>query len=105
MVDVMILIWLSSQMRRKERIRSQGSKAGHICPQRTPTSVSLKFCEDTFALRGLTDRDGQSNGMNDYFDPTQPCFLRPNSVLNCCQLAVSLVIDYNTAPLNLVGAV
>jgi hypothetical protein len=31
----------------------------------------LKFCEDTFGIAPLTDRDAASNGMSDCMDLTQ----------------------------------
>jgi phospholipase C len=47
------------------------AKPGHISSQENSHVSILKFCEDTFGLPPLTDRDGQSNGMSDCFDLTQ----------------------------------
>ena len=47
------------------------AKAGHVSSQENSHVSILKFCEDTFGLGSLTDRDGQSNGMSDCFDLTQ----------------------------------
>src|SRR5205807_3392639 len=40
------------------------AKAGHISSQENSHVSLLRFCEDTFDLAPLTDRDGQSNGMS-----------------------------------------
>jgi phospholipase C len=52
-------------------VLSPYAKPRHICSQENSHVSILKFCEDTFGLQPLTDRDGQSNGMSDCFDLTQ----------------------------------
>jgi phospholipase C len=52
-------------------VLSPYAKAGHICSQENSHVSILKFCEDTFGLGALTERDRQSNGMVDCFDLTQ----------------------------------
>jgi phospholipase C len=47
------------------------AKAGHVSSQENSHVSLLRFCEDTFGLAALTDRDAQSNGMSDCFDLTQ----------------------------------
>lgn len=47
------------------------AKRGHVCSQ-TNSHVSLvKFCQTTFGLPSLNERDGGSNGMTDCFDFAQ----------------------------------
>ena len=52
-------------------VLSPYAKPRHICSQENSHVSILKFCEDTFGLHPLTDRDRQSNGMSDCFDLTQ----------------------------------
>jgi phospholipase C len=47
------------------------AKAGHISSQENSHVSLVRFCEDTFGLEPLTDRDAQSNGMSDCFDINQ----------------------------------
>jgi len=47
------------------------AKAGHVSSEENSHVSLLKFCERTFGLDALTDRDAQSNGMADCFDLTQ----------------------------------
>jgi hypothetical protein len=47
------------------------AKPGHLSKQLN-SHVSLpKFCETTFGLDPLTDRDGSANGMSDCIDLSQ----------------------------------
>jgi phospholipase C len=55
------------------------AKRGHISHQENSHVSLLKFCEDTFGLAPLTDRDGASNGMSDCLDITQPPLPAPNT--------------------------
>jgi phospholipase C len=52
-------------------VLSPYAKPGHICSQENSHVSLLKFCETTFGLSALTNRDDQSNGMSDCFDFTQ----------------------------------
>jgi len=48
------------------------AKPGHISSQLNSHVSLLKFCQATFGLDPLTDRDASSNGMTDCIDLTQP---------------------------------
>jgi phospholipase C len=47
------------------------AKPGHISSQENSHVSILKFCEDTFGLDPLTDRDAQSAGLSDCFNLNQ----------------------------------
>ena len=47
------------------------AKAGHISKQLNSHVSLLKFCETTFGLDPLTDRDASANGMSDCLDLSQ----------------------------------
>jgi phospholipase C len=47
------------------------AKPGHLSHQENSHVSLLKFCEDTFGIAPLTDRDAASNGMSDCMDLTQ----------------------------------
>jgi phospholipase C len=52
-------------------VLSPYAKPGYVCSQDNSHVSLLKFCETTFGLDALTDRDAQSNGMSDCFDFAQ----------------------------------
>lgn len=52
-------------------VLSPYAKRGHISHQLNSHVSLLKFCETTFGLQPLTDRDKSSNGMTDCFDFAQ----------------------------------
>jgi len=47
------------------------AKRGHVSHQENSHVSLLKFCEDTFGLAALNDRDRSSNAMSDCFDFSQ----------------------------------
>ncbi len=48
------------------------ARRGHVSHQVNSHVSLVKFCESTFGLPALSQRDGQSNGMMDCFDFSQP---------------------------------
>ena len=52
-------------------VLSPYAKRNHVSHQLNSHVSLLKFCEDTFGLEPLTERDRLSNGMSDCFDLTQ----------------------------------
>jgi phospholipase C len=47
------------------------AKAGHVSSEENSHVSLVRFCEDTFGLAPLNERDGGSNGMRDCIDLTQ----------------------------------
>ena len=52
-------------------VLSPYAKRGHVCSQINSHVSLVKFCQTTFGLPSLNQRDGGSNGMTDCFDFTQ----------------------------------
>jgi phospholipase C len=59
-------------------VLSPYAKAGHVSHQLNSHVSLVRFCQKTFNLPPLNDRDGKSNGMSDCFDFNQRPLAPPN---------------------------